>query len=294
MKRFVVVTVLLGVMGMAVFAQNTELPRLAVVEFTTNNNADKTKQDVVTVRNIVESQMVSTGRYQVISRADIDKLLENQRIQVSSISSTENIKKLQLQNISYIVTGAVDAMGDDYAVTVRILDVSTGLFPHSANAFMGGGSRELYTGINTLAGKFISGMDSSEGAVVQNTQSGGQSVKYKVGDTGPGGGTIFQVEGNTCWEVSRNLGSYNWSAAKTAASSFRGGGFSDWYLPSKEELNLIYLNLQKARIMNLGSDWYWSSSQRNNYGAWLERFSDGGQDTNDKKDPYSVRAVRAF
>jgi hypothetical protein len=55
--------------------------------------------------------MVATGKYQVIAREEIDKLLANQQIQVSSISSRENVKKLQLQNISYIITGSVDALG---------------------------------------------------------------------------------------------------------------------------------------------------------------------------------------
>jgi hydroxylamine reductase (hybrid-cluster protein) len=65
------------------------MPRLAVVEFSTNINNEKTKADAITVRNLVESQMVATRKYQIITRDDIDKLLENQRIQVSSISSSE-------------------------------------------------------------------------------------------------------------------------------------------------------------------------------------------------------------
>jgi hypothetical protein len=153
----------LAVIGMAVFAQKVALPRLAVVEFSVNRKDQKAREDSVTVRDLVESQMVATGKYQVISRADIDKLLENQKIQVSSISSSENIKKLQMQNIDYIVTGAVNAMGSDYAVTVRILDVSTAKFSHSASDFMGGGSRELYTGVNTLAANFMKGMGSVDG-----------------------------------------------------------------------------------------------------------------------------------
>jgi curli biogenesis system outer membrane secretion channel CsgG len=73
--------------------------------FTTNNETAKVKEDAVTVRELVESRMVASGKYQVISRQEIDRLLENQRIQASDISSKENITKLQLQNISYIVTG---------------------------------------------------------------------------------------------------------------------------------------------------------------------------------------------
>jgi hypothetical protein len=157
-----------------------ELPRLAVVEFSTNVSTEKIKADSLTVRNLVESQMVATGKYQIVTRSEIDHLLNNQQIAVSSISSAENVKKLQLQNISYIVTGSVDAMGSDYAVTVKILDVSTGQFSHSANDFMGGGSRELYTGINTLVANFVKGMSAAGG------QAGSQRPKSGVSAAGIG------------------------------------------------------------------------------------------------------------
>jgi hypothetical protein len=89
----------------AVFAEAQELPRLAVVEFSSNVNTPKARSDNVAVRNLVESQMVAAGKYQIVTRSEIDQLLANQQIAVSDISSAENVKKLQLQNISYIVTG---------------------------------------------------------------------------------------------------------------------------------------------------------------------------------------------
>jgi hypothetical protein len=257
MKKFLVCAVLWCVTA-AVFGQG--LPRLAVVEFSSNMSTEKAKGDAVAVRNLVESQMIGTGKYQIITRSEIDQLLSNQQIAVSAISSAENVKKLQLQNISYIVTGSVDAMSSDYAVTVKILDVSTGQFSHSANDFMGGSSRDLYNGVNTLVTNFVRGMSAQGGQVAQSSAGGG-SRTYKIGDTGPGGGIVFAVEGNTGMEVSRLLGEYNWSGAINAARSYRGGGFSDWHLPSKSELSLIYENLQKAGVVNLGNAVYWSSSE---------------------------------
>ena len=71
-----------------------------------------------------------------------------------------------------------------------------------------------------------------------------------IGYAGPGGGTIFYVEGNKVWEVSERLGSATWDDAKTRCYQYRGGGYDDWYLPSKEELNLIYENLVKTERRN--------------------------------------------
>ena len=277
-------------MGAVLFAQAAALPRLAVVEFTTNVNTEKAKADAVTVRNLVESQMVATRKYQIITRSDIDQLLANQRIQVSSISSAENIKKLQLQNISYILTGSVDAMGSDYAVTVRVLDVSTGQFSHSDNELMGGGSRDLFNGVNGLMNKFVAGMSSDGDRVTQT----GTGQRYNIGDRGPGGGFIFSAENGVYMEVSLTLGSYNWDQAVEVAKNHKGGGFSDWRLPSQSELNMIYQNLRKKNLAGLGDDVFWSSSQPHSNYAYEQWFSNGNQGYSVKNRMLSVRAVRQF
>ena len=74
------------------------------------------------------------------------------------------------------------------------------------------------------------------------------------------------------------------------------GGYDDWYLPSKDELNELYKN----RLEIGGFDYtgvYWSSSENDNYNAWNQRFSDGYQAnyySTNKNFAYRVRAVRAF
>ena len=66
----------------------------------------------------------------------------------------------------------------------------------------------------------------------------------------------------------------------------------EWYLPSKDELNLIYVNLIKTGIIKSDA-WHWSSSQNNDKYAWIQRFSDGYQ-IYGKLNSGCVRAVRAF
>jgi hypothetical protein len=72
-------------------------------------------------------------------------------------------------------------------------------------------------------------------------------------------------------------------------------GYDDWFLPSKDELSLMYANLKARGLGEFSGGWYWSSSESNNNTAWDQRFSDGGQYSNHVKDnTHSVRAVRAF
>jgi len=71
-------------------------------------------------------------------------------------------------------------------------------------------------------------------------------------------------------------------------------GYKDWFLPSKDELDLMYKNLKQKNFGGLGTSWYWSSSQCDNRSAWLQFLSSGNQENGMKKNTHSVRAVRAF
>ena len=70
------------------------------------------------------------------------------------------------------------------------------------------------------------------------------------------------------------------------------GGYSDWYLPSKDELNQLYLN--QAVVGGFAYYNYWSSSENDTYDAWYQYFGYGYQYNNSKYSTLSVRAVRAF
>lgn len=70
--------------------------------------------------------------------------------------------------------------------------------------------------------------------------------------------------------------------------------YDDWYLPSKDELNLMYENLCKKRLGSFAYYTYWSSSEYSAYSAWEQLFSSGDQDYSSRNYVYRVRPVRAF
>ena len=74
-------------------------------------------------------------------------------------------------------------------------------------------------------------------------------------------------------------------------------GYDDWFLPSKEELNLIYERLYKNGIGSItGYSCYWSSSEVN-YGAtaaWYQNFEYGSKHTSTRYYGVCVCPCRAF
>jgi hypothetical protein len=171
----------------------------------------------------------------------------------------------------------------------------------------------------------------------------------EVGDAGPGGGIIFYIDlsratGSQFWEVGTDLGSAEWGCAgtdtgatgtaigtgatNTAAvkttcadlgiaarvASATAGGFSDWFLPSKDELNQLckFARTQSTAAADqtvacnsggtpragVTSGNYVSSTQfinNTNFNwVWIQGFDIGSQLAGSKISMLRVRAVRAF
>jgi hypothetical protein len=69
-------------------------------------------------------------------------------------------------------------------------------------------------------------------------------------------------------------------------------GYSDWYLPSKDELNKLYIN--RTAIGGFTNYYYWSSSEALSEFAWAQHFNYSDQGQPNKLNTFHVRAVRAF
>ena len=83
------------------------------------------------------------------------------------------------------------------------------------------------------------------------------------------------------------------SYAAGFARSYTGGGYTDWYLPSKDELAKLYA----MKLLGFGGftgNFYWSSSEVDAVYAWYQDFNNGVQDKPGKGDVLSIRAIRAF
>ena len=138
-------------------------------------------------------------------------------------------------------------------------------------------------------------------AAVADQSSGIRWYNGSYDTTGATGTVIGTGATNTTTIISEQ-GPTETSYAAGLARAYTGGGHTDWFLPSKDELNKMYLNkatINTTAAANSGSDFsannYWSSTEYDSNTAWVQYFGIDGQGYYDKVNTYvSVRAVRAF
>jgi hypothetical protein len=160
---------------------------------------------------------------------------------------------------------------------------------------------------------------------------GGSGRSYSVGDIGPSGGYVFYDKGfsSNGWQylevappeseflakwgpdvdvggtavvvgsgkqntdlIIEALGNNDSVARRCANLNIRGN--RGWFLPSRDELNLMYTNLKKNGIGNFDNVSYWSSSNASRANAAAQNFANGQRGNTNKGTVIYVRAIRGF
>jgi len=123
------------------------------------------------------------------------------------------------------------------------------------------------------------------------TEIGGNAALTGIGDGQAATDAIVQHLADNTSETGR---------AAQLCDSLSHNGFEDWFLPSKDELNAIWVNIVDAGsddnsgVGGFADDYYWSSSEYDSYAAWVQSFNSYDQNDYDKDSNVRVRAVRAF
>jgi hypothetical protein len=280
--------------------------------------------------------------YQAIIRDDKNVLLINKpvgmRISILQSSATGNTVYVETHTISTNINGLATLEiggGIIQSGSMAAIDWSQGPFFIKTEADPAGGTNYNITGVSQLLSVPYA-MHATSASVI----SGAVSFKHYIGEAF-GGGVIFQLwkdekgeehglvvattdlSANNTWSNMSSVAVGNnaqsvWdgltnsnaivaqsghltSAAKLCID-WTDGGFSDWYLPSIQELTVLWNNYNVvARALNgisgakpMLSGYYWSSSEVESNIAWGYYFSAGGAGTQLKPDKHAVRAIRAF
>ena len=100
------------------------------------------------------------------------------------------------------------------------------------------------------------------------------------------------IKGIVAAEEDEAGGNINWYAATASIDNKTTNGYTDWYLPSKEEIYQLYLN--QIAIGGFGITVYWSSTEYLGVNAWIQDMPNGTQATDVKTSVAKARAIRQF
>ena len=271
MKKLVSMVLLVCIVSAFAIAEKT----VAVATFDVVGNA-VSKDEAETITELYIAELVATGKVVVTDRANFSKLLAELKFQGSDWSdATKTIKLGNAINAEVISRGKIMKLGNKLYISATLIEAKTAKVLSSSKAEI----TDLGEAPNVLVG------------FAKNVIEG---LSVKIGDIGPGDGLIFYIEGNKALECSELLGEANWEGAKRMCAEYRGGGYDDWYLPNREELDWIYENLKKTGKI-AGDSRYWSSSPTSANSAFGIYFSSGwAVDIYYNGGTGSVRAVRSF
>ena len=188
------------------------------------------------------------------------------------------------------VTGADGVGGVAQAGTnINIIGAGTITSPYVINST---GTSALTIGQSYQGGKIFwldstgqHGLIAATADQIQGIQwdNGSNTITNAVRD-GIGAG-IYNTE-----RIIANESTGNYAAQICA--NYQGGDYGDWYLPSKYELNLLYL--QRVAVGGFTSAYYRSSTESNISTAWAQSFLYGTQNATNMSWTNYVRAIRAF
>lgn len=161
------------------------------------------------------------------------------------------------------------------------------------------------TSVHTIGESYGGGIvfyvyDGGKHGLIASTSDQSVGVQWYNGTyryTGTAGDGLAAGAMNTVSIVAAQLAdnqTENFAARICADYSITVGGttYGDWYLPSKYELNLLFL--QRAAVGGFAFTDYWCSTENNANSAWSQYFFDGFQSEYVKNGTCNVRAIRGF
>ncbi|MDQ1331051.1 MAG: hypothetical protein QG578_1316 [Thermodesulfobacteriota bacterium] len=256
-----------------------------------------------------------SSKYEVIDRGNMNKILGEQKFQMSGCVAQEcKVEAGQILGVGKIVNGSVGLVGRTYYLTLQLIDVKTGRVELSAEDKCKCEVDELLDSTKRLAKKLL-GEKVEEPAATAPKPASGDLVRppdpkrltapaaiapavAPAKETARDGrfiaydnGIVLDTRTNLMWAAKDNGSNINWQGARSYCENYQGGGYTDWRMPTQDELAGLYYagkayqsecrglfggswDIHLTELIRLTCILYWASETRGSYAAFF-RFDAG-------------------
>lgn len=221
------------------------------------------------------------------SKTNSNPTLTNQNVFDGDVQVTGNFETL-LSNLSensnyYVRAYATNFAGTGYG---PVFQVNTMNYYEIGEQGPAGGF-VFYSKMDTIGGWHFLEMAATESALIWGNSSG--VTNQTAVEIGAG------LENTAAIVTAEGVGLY----AASSANNYSSGGYSDWFLPSRNELMKVRENLYLNQLGNLSPSLeYWSSSEDPNFAsnAWIVKMAPTSENTLSypKSNTFKVRPIRRF
>ena len=225
----------------------------------------------------------------------MNEILGEQKFQMSGCVAQEcKVEAGQILGVGKIVNGSLGIIGKTYYLTLQMIDVKTGKVELSAEDECRCEIDELLGSTRMLAKRLL-GEEVKQAAFVSESKAEAMvkaEVTSKSKEIARDGrfivyenGTVLDTRTGLMWAAKDNGSNINWQDAKRYCESYSGGGYSDWRIPTQDELAGLYdpsktyqsecksllftLDQHLTELIHLTCSMVWASETRGSQGAFF-------------------------
>lgn len=274
MKRLVLIFVVMFLAYEGMLAQEKETVAVYVAADKEDSDQDLNAKKIFGAEFV--NALVNRGEYKAVERTAsfLNQLSKETAYQQSGAVSDNKLSQIGKQlGADYVCAIDICNYNDEKHISARLIHTET------AEIFKAKSIRcEMWDNLN----------------LEQLTDVAAQLVLKLIEAPEISGTQTMQINGQKYLVFPSDSGKQSWSEAKKLCESLTNFGKSDWYLPSKSELDAMYKN--KEAIGGFADQWYWSSSEdeSDESKAWDINFNGGGQFSNNKNRQGLVRCIRKY
>jgi hypothetical protein len=255
-----------------------ELPKVAVWDLTSGDIKAVYAQDLTLV---LVSEIAKLKKYEVYSQENVRTLAgwTEERMKLGC-TSTQCLTALGQMDIAKLISGRIGKVGNRYSVSLNLFDTQNAKAENAVSEF--GSSEDELIDLVQVAARKLLGVEVTPTKIEQRPSP---STGSEIGRDGRfiayNNGTVSDTRTNLMWAAKDNGSDINWANAKSYCENYRGGGYSDWRMPTQDELAGLYDSAVTGKngykltnLIELTSCCPWASETRGS-GAARFRFDAG-------------------